>query len=632
MTTIPTFNDPTHGLSTFLNVGGIGDAIVTPFASRALHEAATIPATVTRTAHLAANGDTLWYKPDASGTALTTAGGRKWSPDGAATPQHFGAAGDGITDDGSAVAACFAFSRHIRGINGSTYRIVSRNIPVIHPTIFDGAGVQIVFENMGGFLGTDGFSVSIPEAAPFGAETAFRDFRVAICGQNMARLFRTPRETPPWFGSSNYWSLRRPTYVFENIFIGERSVDATGSSIRTDYAAARFFDIGDSQKPILQHITIGGSFKPDVDPATQVDELDSVGIFLGGDPVTARGAVYMPKLSHIDTANVGTAVFGDYRTSDGTISDSQFLNGGYGLKSTVAVSGGLGLTELQMHNVNFNGSHSQIDIAETDFLLASNLRVTRPSSAFAHTEDWYGLRIGTLARQVLATNFSAINFNNNPNNKFYTVDLNGVSGAAFSGVFLRNDIGAADPIKGISIEGTISLSVSGVVAQGVADSVDYLVHLRDGAVLSPVVRVTGNASAVFKDELTKDAAVSLANVYTNNYGVNGMDASISVISASGSETVIVAESAQVIRRAINASGINHVINISNLGALFGDQIYITMQLGSGANSSSSFVVNDGVGVTQLTLAGTGVLRRVSAHLARTTSGAWRVVSAVDSLA
>ncbi len=64
-------------------------ASVAPYPNRATAEAATVPAPVTRIGVKAPNGDTLFYKGDLSGTALTTAGGRNWSPDGEAYPDHW---------------------------------------------------------------------------------------------------------------------------------------------------------------------------------------------------------------------------------------------------------------------------------------------------------------------------------------------------------------------------------------------------------------------------------------------------------------------------------------------------------------------------------------------------------------
>lgn len=52
----------------------------------------------------------LAYQYDASGTALTTGDGRTWSPAGDVTPQHFGAVGDGVSDDADYVEAALRYS------------------------------------------------------------------------------------------------------------------------------------------------------------------------------------------------------------------------------------------------------------------------------------------------------------------------------------------------------------------------------------------------------------------------------------------------------------------------------------------------------------------------------------------
>jgi hypothetical protein len=96
--TIQTFNDATYGLSVYLNTGGIGDAIDAKvdraYASRAVLEATVVPAAAVTVSCLTETGETLRFRSDGAGTALTTAGGRKWSPDvgpgGRVTPHHFG--------------------------------------------------------------------------------------------------------------------------------------------------------------------------------------------------------------------------------------------------------------------------------------------------------------------------------------------------------------------------------------------------------------------------------------------------------------------------------------------------------------------------------------------------------------
>lgn len=77
-----------------------------PYATRAAAEAATIEARVNFL-----NVDGLAYRRDDAGTALTTAGGITWSPVGRISPRHFGAVGDGSTDDTAALNATFAYVR-----------------------------------------------------------------------------------------------------------------------------------------------------------------------------------------------------------------------------------------------------------------------------------------------------------------------------------------------------------------------------------------------------------------------------------------------------------------------------------------------------------------------------------------
>ena len=88
----------------------------TPYPSRERAVAATIPASVNDIEVKTPTGDTLAYKYDATGTALTTAGGRTWSPDGETTVDHFAEnTVPGTTDMASAFVAAFAYDDVVVG-------------------------------------------------------------------------------------------------------------------------------------------------------------------------------------------------------------------------------------------------------------------------------------------------------------------------------------------------------------------------------------------------------------------------------------------------------------------------------------------------------------------------------------
>lgn len=70
-----------------VKVGNIQGHI--PFANRAAAEAAVIPVSLDRIGVKTPAGDTIFYKRDGSGTALTTADGATWSPDGDIYVDHF---------------------------------------------------------------------------------------------------------------------------------------------------------------------------------------------------------------------------------------------------------------------------------------------------------------------------------------------------------------------------------------------------------------------------------------------------------------------------------------------------------------------------------------------------------------
>lgn len=81
---------------------------VAPYGSRAEAEDAFPPHRSVRIEVLHA-GRVLGYVEDIKGTALETADGRRWSPNGVPTPFHFGAIGDGVTEDLDAMRAFLAF-------------------------------------------------------------------------------------------------------------------------------------------------------------------------------------------------------------------------------------------------------------------------------------------------------------------------------------------------------------------------------------------------------------------------------------------------------------------------------------------------------------------------------------------
>lgn len=92
------------------------------FLDRATAVAATIPTPIKRLLV----GDLLFGEDTANGTALVSADARKWSPIGHPTPEHWGTAGDGVTDDTAKLLAwtawTVAFSRFEGVFGARTYR------------------------------------------------------------------------------------------------------------------------------------------------------------------------------------------------------------------------------------------------------------------------------------------------------------------------------------------------------------------------------------------------------------------------------------------------------------------------------------------------------------------------------
>ncbi len=102
-----------QALLDFPNVGM--SLTATPFASRAIAEAATIPAPAVKISVMAPSGPVLDYFRDAAGTALTTADGQNWSPAGDAYPDHWAEnTTPGATDMGAAINAMIAHTAPLK--------------------------------------------------------------------------------------------------------------------------------------------------------------------------------------------------------------------------------------------------------------------------------------------------------------------------------------------------------------------------------------------------------------------------------------------------------------------------------------------------------------------------------------
>jgi hypothetical protein len=86
------------------------------YLSRLAFEAATVAGSVDQ---FTVSG--LAYAVDPIGTAIESANGVKGSPLGVATPEHFGAVGDGVTNDTAAIAAMSAFTDGVYDLHGKTY-------------------------------------------------------------------------------------------------------------------------------------------------------------------------------------------------------------------------------------------------------------------------------------------------------------------------------------------------------------------------------------------------------------------------------------------------------------------------------------------------------------------------------
>ncbi|MEM9049221.1 MAG: NosD domain-containing protein [Pseudomonadota bacterium] len=167
------------------------------FSTRADAQAATVPAAVDR---MRVAG--LSFVEDAGGTALTTGDGRTWSPDGAATYEHWGALGNNSADDSDAILACHDWCVQNRVTCepiGATYRVTKRILDF--DLLSDGAGREFHLKGAGKgqtvFRIDDNvawlFSIRGDTTTPFSGRVvnwSFRDFQVTSNGAFDADVFR----------------------------------------------------------------------------------------------------------------------------------------------------------------------------------------------------------------------------------------------------------------------------------------------------------------------------------------------------------------------------------------------------------------------------------------------------------
>ena len=142
--TVTMINNGESGLSVRTKINAAFATIeADSYATRADFIAATTPADVTRTAFFV-NGNTHAVVRDAAGP-IAQSNGQKWRPDGDVTPQHFGAVGDGVTDDTSSVQAAIDFADTVYCGSGLTYLVSGLTIPRDNVAIIGGPANRPIF-------------------------------------------------------------------------------------------------------------------------------------------------------------------------------------------------------------------------------------------------------------------------------------------------------------------------------------------------------------------------------------------------------------------------------------------------------------------------------------------------------
>lgn len=570
-------------------------------------------------------------------TKLTDAAGAEWElvNNGPLDMLKIGVVGGGA-NEAALLQAAFSYGDVL--LPPFEVLSLSTTLTITHPCRIQGAGSDrssIVFEDMGGFSGSDGIFVDVPEDAEFMSSSSFSGFTIKAKGAHGRHGITTRRSltTHP----SNIWSVVRPHYEFHDVVMTGYTRVSSGSLVKFDYGWARYFDIGDSDRPRFEGCAIGGVFDDDLDPTLSpaLENKETSGWFFGGLDDPDGGAVYMPQLRDCATHFVGKSVEFGRRVSDPDVDDCQFHRGGYGIFSDrIWLGTDAGVSESQFSNLNINASFGGISIADTNFCSMTDVRCTRSDDTFDHGLEWRGFSFYNDFRRVKLEGCRS-----------YMAGSAGYSsvtkGAYFAngGVvdvkahFSRND-DATNPVEAvIELEDVGQAGINGVHTIGTTDAA---VSIKGSVNYTPALDIRGvTGDSNLTAEVVFDSNTQRKHVIEDLFGtIKGVDSTTTTKDDDEVLLVNPKEANQLLRYAFlaGASGaytFDFKMTEENAGE--GDLQHFWIQFNASAGTDPTVRFLDENDAVQFSVTGDGTLKRYSVTMVYLGT-TWRVMRANESLA
>lgn len=596
-----------------------------------------------------ANEKTIWldrnkatvaanpYTLDANGTAALfgdglyrvvikdSAGVTKYDRDGLSFKDHSSAPyvtvldsgavpNDGVDDKAAFQAAWNAVTGDTIHIPAGTFRLTGGFSG--RPVVFQGMGAGqtiLEFENMAGL---DGVTFTTPTA--FGQVGGFRDLTIVVKGANGRYAVTTPR------GSSIF--ALSPQFVFERVVFKGGVESATLAGL-FDYGWERYINLGDSRGTTIHDVQVFGAYDYRIAPGST--NSTHVAFYLSG--LQSQGGVLTPQIDHCYALYTGTAVEFGYRVSNPFITNSQFHRVYRGIYSpNLAVSGAdYGVFEPQIHNLNINAQRSGIYALKSAFWDVGAVRVTRANGGYDHSDTWYGFFFSDVddlkLRATRSYNEGAAYTNDHIGYWFELTDFLKISDAH------ATSSSTSTLAKGMVIKDVPRFTLQGYSANNatVGLSLDTdSAWAPDGVISGDSYTSTVTTHRVF------DTGVTRQNLTITNDDdrYTGVDATVTVISAAGTTTLIAGTDKQVKRLQFNAGAgaYTYDIVLSDTGDTEGDKFVLHIALTSANPTVRIMDGTGGVPVTQLTLQTGAPTKRYRVEIV-STGGAWRVIGASESL-
>ena len=350
--------------------------------------------------------------------------------------KDFGAVGDGVTDDTAAIQSAVTAAAGGRlYIPAGNYRVTS-TVNVTHPTYIEGDGqgnTQVIFYNMGGFSGSDGFNiqVSIPtDDSLLHSTTSIVGMSILTSGAFGRDGIATP-VNPTKNGVNSLFGTVRPKYVFKDLALGslERSaVESTG--MYGTYGWLNCIHIGESADSVVYNCRFIQPFLVTEAVANYAGKDNCVGVFIDADAnVNDAKPIYHPIVEHITATGCGKVVrmkgkiisprftFFDVAACGwGIYSESPYFDGSSNLD---------GAGEAIIENMNLNGIFGGIYFNGTDYLDIKAVRTSFPAiSSIPYNGNWYGLYIDGGFRNLNVRGFRSANFAADAVASFKLFDIN----------------------------------------------------------------------------------------------------------------------------------------------------------------------------------------------------------------